>query len=149
MSEDSIAGIKIDDTEGAVTKAIATQSLGRVERGEEWMSDAIGAEIQTWDFPDSGFSLDMASYEGEPKSVMSINLYSPSNQLTGMDVGIGTLQADAIRAYQELITGTESWEKENFFGSDDVHLVGSIYGGLVIHFVQGKVSNIFLGAYAE
>lgn len=144
--EESIAGIKIGDTELELGKAIVTQNLGRMEKGEEWMSDAIGAKIQTLDFPDSGLSVDMMSYEGAPKSVMSINLYSPSTKQTGEGVGIGTVKAEAIQAYEKFITGTE---EKGFFENEDAHLVGSIYGGLVIHFDQGKVSNLFLGALAE
>ncbi len=146
-NEESIGGIKLYDTDSDVTSAMATHSLGRLEKGESWVSDAIGAKIQTWNFPSVGLSVDMMSYEeSEPKTVMSIRMTSPSLLKTAEGIGIGSDKTVAIQAYDEFINGMEEQE---FFEGQDAHLVGSIYDGMVIYFDEGKVVEIFLGPSAE
>ena len=102
--------------------------------------------VQDWLIPVQGLSLHMGSEKaGGKKAVESITIKAPSKMKTGKGIGIGSPEADAIKAYE----GFKSEPDEGLLNGTDAHLVGSIFGGMIIYFKDGKVSEIFLGAAAE
>lgn len=148
MEDGSIAGIRIDDTGADVQVAIRENKLGNVLKREDVIWEAFGQAVQEWMFPESGLTLNMISDKiGGPKTVFSIAIEGPSVQKTGKGIGIGSSKADVIKAYAKFKTDTG--ESAGFFDGQDVHLVGSIYGGMVFFFKDGKLNNIFFGASAE
>ena len=85
----------------------------------------------------------MASMKkGGAKSVLMITAKAPSKLVTRNGAGIGTTEAEIIKAY-----GTYEDKENSKRGATFV--VGSIYGGVIFTFEKGKVSEIFFGAAAE
>ena len=132
-----------------LVKAVAEGGqLGVPSKGEDVVWEAIGQAVQTWKYAAAGLSINMVSDQpGGTKSVFSIALEGPSTLKTGEGIGIGSLKEEVVKAYAGF--RTEAEEAEGFFEGQDVHLVGSIYGGMVFTFTEGKVSRIFFGASAE
>ncbi len=140
----SIGGIKIGSTEAEV-RAVAQ---GQLTKGEDVIWEVLDNAVQQWIFPESGLSLDMVSERvGGAKTVLSITIEAPSKLQTGRGIGIGAAMTDVTAAYAEFYTNRD--EREVFSNSDDVYLVGSIYGGMLFRIKDGKVATIFLGAMAE
>lgn len=143
---ENIAGFMIGADENKVVAAADAANLGRPIRGLDEMSDATGEYYQTWDYPNAGISLLMASEKVRGwKSVATITMKVPSRFKTLQGVGIGTPTTQAKKAYSAYFV--EAGESQGL--SDDQHLVGSIYGGLILSFKNGAVSEVFLGPAAE
>lgn len=148
MADGRIGGLRIGSSADEVTAIAEAEKLGLPAKGEDVVWEAIGQAVQTWKYAAGGLSVDMASDQpGGPKTVFSITLEGPSTLKTGEGIGIGSLKNDVVKAYEGF--PTEAGEAEGLFQGQDVHLVGSIYGGMVFTFNDGKVSRIFLGASAE
>ena len=67
---------------------------------------------------------------------------APSTLKTLRGIGIGSAEKDVTSAYGELRDDEMSVAGESF-------VAGSVYGGVIFDFRDGKVSRIFLGAAAE
>lgn len=148
MDDGGISGIKTDATQADLLKTASAMNFGEVFKGKDEIWEAFGQAVQTWMFPHAGVSFDMISDEiGGSKSVFSITLKNPSNLKTNLGIGIGDPKERVLQAYSEYSTSDEGLD--GFFGDADAHLVGSIYGGMIIYFENGVVSEIFLGAAAE
>ncbi len=108
----------------------------------------FGQAVQTWNFPQAGISFDMISDEiGGPKTVFSITATPPFKLATGQGIQMGDRKSEVREAYRAYESTSE--EAGELFDGADVHLVGSIYGGMIFTFEGGKLSKIFLGAAAE
>jgi hypothetical protein len=83
----------------------------------------------------------VAAQTGAPKSIASIVLTTPSRLSTTRGIRIGSTAKAVMKAYKA------EWERES--SKPDIFVAGSIYGGLIFNFQNGKVSKIFLGAAAE
>lgn len=149
LQDESIGGIKMGSTETEVGLAIKRNKLGEPSKGKEWLEEATGVYGQTWTYAESGLSLDMSSEEkGGKKSVGRIILTAPSKMKNSLGIGIGSKKADVVEAYANYKSNPE--EGEYFSDGDGSrYLVGSIYGGMIFTFEEGKVSKIFLGAASE
>jgi len=148
MADGGIGGIKINTLQVDLLETARAMNFGEVFKGKDEIWEAFGQAVQTWMFPDAGVSFDMISDEiGGPKSVLSITLKNPSHLKTNLGIGIGDPKETVLRAYSEYTTSDEGLD--GYFGDAEVHLVGSIYGGMIIYFENGVVSGIFLGAAAE
>ncbi|NNE91668.1 MAG: hypothetical protein HKN23_08475 [Verrucomicrobiales bacterium] len=148
MSDDSVAGIKIDSTEAEVMAAAEEKELGEVFKGKDEIWEVFGQAVQTWMFPEAGLSMDMISDEiGGPKTVLSIRAKRPFAHSTSMGIRLGDPKSKVIEAYADFKTDEE--ELDGFFEGQDTHLVGSIYGGMVFTFEDGKLAEMYLGASAE
>jgi hypothetical protein len=113
-----------------------------LNREPEQLWEADGAYHQKWKYVDCGITLGMVSAKkGAPKSIESITLNSPSRLSTKRNIQIGSDKKAVMKAYQA------EWNREN--NRSDYFVAGSIYGGLIFKFQNGKVSEIFLGAAAE
>ena len=72
----------------------------------------------------------------------SITLAAPCTLATKRGIRIGSTEQEVKKAYKK------DWNKEDSTSSGRF-VAGSIYGGIVFEFQNGKVSRIFLGAAAE
>jgi hypothetical protein len=115
-----------------------------LNRDAEQLWAADGAYHQKWKYAACGITLWMVSTKkGGPKSIESITLNSPSRLSTKRNIQIGSSEKATRKAYKyESNQENEAPPKESF-------VAGSIYGGLIFQFQNGKVSEIFLGAAAE
>lgn len=148
MQDGSIGGIKLDAVAEDVFQLAGQNGFGILQKGEDQIWEAFGQAVQTWNFPRAGISFDMISDEiGGPKSVFSITVTAPCDLATGMGIQIGDSKADVIEAYRAYESTNES--ADGYFRDSDIHLVGSIYGGMIFTFENGQLSEIFLGAAAE
>ncbi len=147
MQDGSIGGIKIDAPEAEVLAIAEENVLGELLKGKDEIWEAFGQAVQKWLYPDGGLEVYMLSDEiGGPKSVFSITIKAPSKLRTEKGIQIGDDKAKVIQAYGDY---RAEEEMDGFFDGKDVHLVGSIYGGMIFTFEDGKVSEVFLGAAAE
>jgi hypothetical protein len=112
------------------------------KRGPENLWAADGAYHQEWQYRNCGITLGMVSdRKGGRKSIESITLTSPSYLSTKRGIRIGSSERAVKKAYKA------EWNREN--SKSEFFVAGSIYGGLIFQFQNGKVSRIFLGAAAE
>ncbi|BDS07235.1 hypothetical protein NT6N_22750 [Oceaniferula spumae] len=147
MGSESIGGIRIDMSEKDVLAVIEKEDMGEVFKGTEQHWGATGDFVQKWILPKAGLEIDMASDKaGGPKSAISITCKPPFRWNTGQGIRLGAPKAEVIAAYSEFrkFNDAPDWGKDR-----DVYLVGSIYGGMMLTFKQGKLSEIFLGAASE
>jgi hypothetical protein len=113
-----------------------------LKREPEQFWGADGGYHQEWKYVNCGITLGMVSpKKGAPKSIASITINSPSRLSTKRNIRIGSNKRAVIKAYKA------EWNREG--NSLDHFVAGSIYGGLIFQFQNGKVSEIFLGAAAE
>ncbi len=116
---------------------------GKPSRGPEELWGADGAYHQEWKYPGAGIELLMASEKkGGPKSIERITITSPSTLATSKGIRIGSTAAEVNEAYGRFRNAEDS-EHFNCF------IAGSVFGGVMFNFTQGKVSRIFIGAGAE
>jgi hypothetical protein len=139
LKEERIGDLRIGYSEKEVIKTITCV----LKRGPEELWAADGAYHQKWKYAGCGITLDMVSEKkGGPKSIGSITIVKPSNLSAKRGIRIGSSEQEVMNAYKSY------WNKEDseHFGR---FVAGSIYGGLIFHIENGKVSSIFLGAAAE
>ncbi|HEY9072494.1 MAG TPA: hypothetical protein VIN67_00055 [Desulfobaccales bacterium] len=116
---------------------------GQPTRGPEELWGADGEYHQEWQYPAAGITLGMvAEKKGGPKSLERITLTSPSTLSTSKGIRIGSTEAEVNEAYGRF----RNVEDEQAYGG---LVAGSIFGGVMFNFEQGKVSRIFIGAAAE
>jgi hypothetical protein len=142
MASGSIGGLKL----GTAAEQVAAAVAGVPTKGKDAVWEAIGQAVQEWVYPEAGLAFHMVSDAvGGPKSVLSIKVRHPAKAKTERGIGIGSTKTEVLKAYAAFKSDPE----EGFFGDADIHLVGSIYGGMIFTFEDGKVATIFLGAAAE
>jgi hypothetical protein len=116
---------------------------GKPTRGAEQWWGADGQFHQEWQYTDGGLTLGMvAKKKGGLKSIESITITSPSLLQTQSGIRIGSTEAEVIKAYGRFQNAEASKPGE-------LLVAGSIFGGAMFNFQQGKVSRIFIGAAAE
>jgi hypothetical protein len=110
--------------------------------GENQLWEADGLYHQEWTYVNCGLILDMASHRKDgTKSIESITLMAPGDLKTHYGIGIGSSEKEVMEMYKDY------WNKVH--SSENIFVAGSIYGGIIFTFEEGKVVNIFLGAAAE
>lgn len=104
-----------------------------------WGSD--GNEHSDWRYPSKGLEINMARQPDDTEaSIYSITAKSPCSLATQRGIKIGDTKEAVLRAY------ANEYDPES--GSEDI-VLGTIYGGIMIHIEDGVVTNIFIGAAAE
>lgn len=118
--------------------------LGKPEgKDKDTLWEATGEWVQEWRFDAQGLRLNMASEaKGGAKKVSSITATRPSKLATARGIQIGSSEAEVRKAYQNVEDKEQSIVGETF-------VAGSIYGGVIFTFKEGKVVSIFIGAAAE
>ncbi|MHB8070059.1 MAG: hypothetical protein ACYDIC_19375 [Desulfobaccales bacterium] len=128
---------------GLSEKGIKQIIPGQPARGPEDLWGADGQYHQEWKYPAAGITLGMVSEKkGGPKSVERITITSPSTLRTQRGIGIGSSEAEVVKAYGRFRNAEDSKPGE-------LLVAGSIFGGVLFQLQQGKVSGIFIGASAE
>lgn len=116
---------------------------GQPQRGREELWGADGEYHQDWKYPAAGITLSMVSKKkGGPKSIERITITSPSPRQTSKGIRIGSTEAEVNEAYGRF---RNAFDSEHF----NCFIAGSIFGGVMFNFEQGKVSQMFIGAGAE
>lgn len=115
----------------------------KAKLGPDQLMGADGEYHQNWKYSDCGIELDMVSEKkGHPKTIRSIAMTPPCSLRTTKGIRIGSTEQEVDKAYGRFKNQEESEQFESF-------VVGSIFGGLIINFKQGKVDSVFIGAGAE
>jgi hypothetical protein len=128
---------------GLAAKEVKQIIPGKPVLGPEELMGADGQYHQEWKYPAAGITLGMvAEKKGGPKSLERITITSPSTLATSKGIRIGSTEAEVTAAYGRFRNAEDS---EQFGG----FIAGSIFGGVMFNFEQGKVSRIFIGAAAE
>lgn len=139
LSEERIGDLRIGLAEIDVQKAIHCS----LKRGPDELWGSDGGYHQKWESIGCGVTLSMVSEKkGAAKSIESISLVSPSTLSTKRNIRIGSAKQEVIKAYKS------HWNKEDSKLTGGF-VAGSIYGGVMFTFENGKVNSIFLGAAAE
>jgi hypothetical protein len=138
LRNERIGNLRIGLAEIKVKQTINCQ----LNREPEQFWGADGAYHQKWKYADCGMILGMVSEQkGAAKSIESITIFNPSRLITKRGIRIDSSKKAVMNAYKS------EWNQES--SQSDVLVAGSIYGGLIFNFQNGKVSKIFLGAAAE
>ena len=139
LAEERIGSLCIGFPETDLKKSIDCE----MKRGSETLWGSDGAYHQIWKCPACGLKLGMVSEKrGGMKSIESIALTAPCTLATKRGIRIGSTEQEVKKAYKTY------WNKEDSTQSGSF-VAGSIYGGVIFQFRDGKVSRIFLGAEAE
>ena len=139
LKEEQIGNLRMDLSEKEVKKRIDCQ----LKRGPEEFAEYDGQYHQSWEYPDCGITLGMVSEKkGHSKSIDYIEVTSPCTLQTKRGIRIGSTEQEVIKAYGRDRSAENSKPGEYF-------VAGSIYGGVVFDFHNGRVSKIVLGATAE
>jgi hypothetical protein len=137
--KEEVGKLHLGLSENAVKQIIP----GQPSRGPEELWGADGQYHQAWQYPAAGITLGMVSEKkGGPKSVERITVTSPSTLATSKGIRIGSTEAEVNAAYGRYRNAEDS---KQFGGL----IAGSVFGGVMFNFEQGKVSRIFIGAAAE
>ena len=116
---------------------------GQPTRGAEKWWGADGQYHQEWKYPADGITLGMvAKQKGGLKSIESLTITGPSTLKTQRGIRIGSTEAEVVKAYGRFRNAEDSTPGE-------LLVAGSVFGGLMFTFQQGRVRRIFLGAAAE
>jgi hypothetical protein len=116
---------------------------GKPARGPEELWGADGQYHQEWRYAARRLTLGMVSKQkGGPQSVGSLMITSPSTLQTQKGIGIGSTEAEVVKAYGRFRNAGDSKPGELF-------VAGSIFGGIMFDFQQGRVNRIFIGAATE
>lgn len=139
FEKEQIGKLHIGLSERAVKQIIP----GKPSRGPEKWWGADGQYHQEWQYTDGGITLGMvAKKKGGFKSIESLTITSPSILQTQRGIRIGSTEAEVIKAYGRFRNAEASKPGE-------LLVAGSIFGGVMFDFQQGRVSRIFIGAAAE
>jgi hypothetical protein len=142
LREERIGDFRIGMPEAEVKRKIDFP----LRRGKEILEGATGAYVEEWVYPMLGLRLKMSSERKKgPKLIANISITSPSTLRTKRNMHVGSTEQEVIEAYGD--TQDEDARSDSEQGKSFV--VGSIYGGLIFNFTNGRVSQIFLGAAAE
>ncbi len=143
-ASETIGGLALGDPAAKVEAALgAPTSKGEVV---EW--EATGDRTAEWSWDDKGVQLQMGEVSGG-FVLHSIYVKAPSTLTTSRGIGIGATFDEVDKVYKEFRgqgrqdDEPEQWDLENGI------TVGSVYGGTMFNFTDGKVSTIFVGAAAE
>lgn len=139
LDSERIGSMRIGLSESDVKKSAGCA----LQRGPEQLWGADGAYHQTWRCDACGLRLGMVSENrGAAKRIESITLVAPGTLATSRGIRIGSTEQAVKKAYRAEWNREESKQSGSF-------VAGSIYGGLLFEFQDGKVIQIFLGAAAE
>ena len=140
LSGESLGELRINLAEKEVIKLLGQPA----KRGELTYQEADGNYVQDWQYPAQGIDLTMSAGEKKTgaKTIVTITASAPCAFATKKGIKIGTEESVVRKAYAAFADRESPPEPGSY-------VVGSIYGGIIFNFEQGKVSQIFFGAAAE
>lgn len=145
LEAESLGGLKLGQSEAEMKKVLGEPEV----IGDEFPNEYAGGFLVEASYASKGILVMLASEEkGGPRSVESVHLDGTSKLASAGGIRIGHSLDDVRLVYGEFEDKIEfpvpdPIEKEFTF------VAGSIYGGVIIQFTDGKVSGIMLGAGAE
>ena len=99
---------------------------------------------QTLTLADCGLELKVAGpRKGGPKTVAAITVTAPSRLATRLGIRLGDDEPTVLAAYGRFR------DPDGTSRPGEVLVAGSLFGGLIFEFEQGKLVRMFLGAAAE
>lgn len=139
LEGESLGKLKLGQTASQTTALV-----GKPEsKGKDTLWEATGEWVQEWRFKSAGLKLNMASEsKGGAKTLASITATASCKLVTARGIQIGSSIADVTKAYGKFHDKEQSIAGKTF-------VAGSVYGGVIFTFKDGKVSEIFIGAAAE
>jgi hypothetical protein len=139
LQAERLGGLRLGLPEKDVLKLLGSPA----RRGKLMFQEADGNYVQDWHYPDKGIQLLMSAGEKKSgaKTIANITVSAPCTFATRKGIKIGDAESAARKAY------TEHVDRES--SDPGTLVVGSIYGGIIFDFIEGKVSRIFFGAAAE
>jgi len=135
LKSESIGDLKIG-LSALKTKELIGAPAER-SKAEKWEAD--GEVHQNWLYTKEGITLEMVG-EGD-QMINSISIIAPCKFKTKKQIGIGSSKDEVLKAYNVAIDGSA--------GESDNITVGTVYGGLMFNFENGKVNSVFIGSSAE
>jgi hypothetical protein len=140
LRAESLGGLRLGLPEKDVLKLLGSPAT----RGELVFQGADGNYVQDWHYPDKGIELLMSAGEKKSgvKTIANITASAPCTFATRKGIKIGNAESAARKAYAKHV------DRETR-ADPGILVVGSIYGGIIFNFTEGKVSRIFFGAAAE
>jgi hypothetical protein len=120
------------------------ETLGNPQtRSRNVFSEADALYRQSWYYPKQGITFQMVTEnENDKPKIASIKLTRPSKLETDRGIKIGDSYDRVVGVYGQYKDQENSVPFERL-------VAGSIYGGLIFSFQDGRVLEIFLGAAAE
>ena len=139
LKAESLGKLRLGLPEKDVVKLLGSPAT----RGKLVFQEADGNYVQDWHYPDKGIDLWMSAGEKKSgvKKIAAITASAPCTFATKKGIKIGDTESAARKAY------TEHVDRE--MSDPGTLVVGSVYGGIIFSFTDGKVSRIFFGAAAE
>lgn len=139
LRAESLGKLRLGLPEKDVVKLLGSPAT----RGKLVSDEADGNYVQDWHYPDKGIELVMSAggKKSAAKKIAAITASAPCTFATKKGIKIGDDESAARKAY------TEHIDRESSVPGTLV--VGSLYGGIIFNFTDGKVSRIFFGAAAE
>jgi hypothetical protein len=139
MASETLGGIRLNMTDGQLI-ALFGQPENKTTP-QVWGSD--GLEHTTWNYVSRGLSLNLSKKPDSKDAavVFSIRAASPCTLSTKRGIRIGDSREAVMTVYRNEIDESAS--------SADFIVIGSVYGGIIVNFKEGRVSEIFIGAAAE
>ena len=139
LRAESLGKLRLGLPEKDVVKLLGSPA----KRGELMSDEADANYVQDWHFPDEGIDLVMSAggKNSAAKKIAAITASAPCTFATKAGIKVGDAESAARKAYAEHIDRESS--------VPGTLVVGSLYGGIIFNFTDGKVSRIFFGAAAE
>ena len=137
MKRESLGKLKL-----GLTSLDFTGILGAPDNkspNELWGADA--EYHQTYLYTKLGIELDIIGEKEADKKINMITISNPCNYKTSRGISIGSDYREVEQAYKEVLNSK--------FSNAEQIVAGSIYGGVIFSFENGKVKAIFIGASAE
>jgi len=140
LRTERLGGLRLGLPEKDVLKLLGPPA----KRGEWVFQEADGNYVQDWHYPNKGIELLMSGGEKKSgvKTIANITASAPCTFATRKGIKIGDAESAARKAYAEHVDRETKAEL-------GILVVGSVYGGIIFNFTNGKVSRIFFGAAAE
>ncbi|MES2591048.1 MAG: hypothetical protein V4608_04100 [Bacteroidota bacterium] len=137
LKTESFGNIKIGLTDLKTVELIGEPQ--EKSKTEEWEAD--GETHQTWNYKQLGITINMIGKGALNQVVNTISITAPCSLKTSKQIGIGSSKQEVQSAYDLSI------DKANL--ESEALVAGTVYGGMIFNFENGKVKTIFLGSVAE
>jgi hypothetical protein len=139
LNNEALGPLKLDMTESQLTLAIGKTDTK--SKAVVWGSD--GMEHSDWTYKKLGLNINMIKEKGSSANavIYRITASAPCTYATLCGIKIGDTKEAVEAAYKDEINQQES--------SENIIVIGSVFGGIVVDISNGKVQSILIGASAE
>lgn len=140
LKAENLGGLRLEMPEKDVIKLLGEPA----KRGALTFQGMDGTYVQDWHYPAKGIEIAMSAGEKKTgaKTVASFTASAPCALATKAGIKIGSAKSAVRKAYA-------MFEERDAPVAAGAFVAGSVYGGIIFNFEDGKVSRIFFGAAAE